>query len=37
LAWFMAVLCVKTQKTMSQGVDFQIETRLKCQKTEVSH
>jgi hypothetical protein len=31
------VLCVKTQKTMSQGVDFQIETRLKCQKTEVSH
>jgi hypothetical protein len=34
LAWFMAVLCVKTQKTMSQGVDFQIETRLKCQKNQ---
>jgi len=29
--------CEKTQKTISHGIDFQIETRLKCQKLKVNH
>jgi hypothetical protein len=32
-----SVLCVRTQKTISHGIEVQIETRLKCQKTKVNH
>jgi hypothetical protein len=37
LPWFMVALCVTTQKTISHGIEVQIETRLKCQKTIVNH
>ena len=29
LSWFIAILCVQTQKTMSHRVEVQIETRQK--------
>ena len=33
----MAALCVTMQKTISHGIEVEIETRLKCQKTIVNH
>jgi len=37
LPWFMVALCVTTQKTISHGIEVQVQTRLKFQKTIVNH
>jgi len=37
LAWMIGGLCLRTQKTISHGVEVQIESRLKCYKIKVNH
>ena len=36
LPWLIAVFCVQTQKTLSHGIEVQIETRLQCHRTIVN-